>query len=60
MRSLGVRVGHRATLYTSGEHVDMDFNNYFVQVNILRKMVNRDFVQLQHMPIIILCVKKIK
>ena len=39
MRSLGVLFGHRATLYMLGEHVDMDFNNYVVHVNILRKMV---------------------
>ena len=34
LRSLGVRIGHRATLYTSGEHVDMNFNSYLVHVNI--------------------------
>ena len=59
MRSLEVRVGHRATLYTSGEHVDMDFNNYCVHVNIPCKMVKTGIIRLQHMPKSILYVEKI-
>ena len=61
MRSLGVRIGHRASLYTSGEHVDMNFNSYLVHVNIpCKKMGKTGILSFQHMTTNILSYRRIK